>query len=214
LLELTPTPAGTLDIVQNGKNHLTAVRSIEARAKGLPEPTDPSRHTTVKDPAAPFRFSAPDLAGKVVSDADPRFQNKVVIVSVGGSWCPNCHDEAPFLQELYRQYRSRGLEIVSLSFEEAEQLKDPARLRAFIRQYGIEFTVLLGGEPEKVHDVLPQAVNLNTWPATFFLGRDGRVRGVHAGFASRASGEAHTKLKEEITRTVEELLSESLRTSR
>jgi len=57
-------------------------------------------------------------------------------VAIGGSWCPNCHDEAPFLESLYQQFHSRGLEIVSLSFEEADQLKDPARLRAFIARYG------------------------------------------------------------------------------
>ena len=208
LLEITPTPEGTLDILQNKKNRLTAVRSAEARLKGLPEPADPSRWTSVKDPSQPFRFSAPDLAGKLVTESDPRFRGKVVIVNISGSWCPNCHDEAPFLAELYRKHRSQGLEIVTLSFEEAEQLKDPARLRAFIQQYGIEYTVLLGGEPGEVLDRLPQAVNLNTWPATFFLGRDGLVRSVHAGFASRASGDAHRQLKEEITRTIEQLLAE------
>jgi thiol-disulfide isomerase/thioredoxin len=208
LLEITLAADGTLEILQNGKNHLRAVRSAEARAKGLPEPADPSRWTSVKDPSAPFRFSAPDLRGNIVTESDARFRGKVVVINVSGSWCPNCHDEAPFLVELDRQFRSSGLEIVTLSFEEAEQLKDPARLRAFIQRYGIKYTVLLGGEPGEVHDRLPQAVNLNTWPATFFVGRDGRVRSVHAGFASPATGETHARLKEHITRTIEQLLAE------
>jgi thiol-disulfide isomerase/thioredoxin len=163
LLEITPAKDGTLEMKLNGKDQLTAVRPAEARAKGLPEPTDPGRHTSVKDAAEPFRFSFPDLTGKTVANTDPRFRNKVVIVSIMGSWCPNCHDEAPFLEELYRKYRAQGLEIVALSFEEADQLKDPARLRAFIQQYGIEYTVLLGGEPGELQDKLPQAVNLNSW---------------------------------------------------
>ena len=77
------------------------MRSAEARAQGLPEPTDPSRHTSVQDPTVPFRFAFPDLTGKMVSNTDERFRGKVVIVAIGGSWCPNCHDEAPFLVELY-----------------------------------------------------------------------------------------------------------------
>lgn len=214
LFEITPAKDGTLDIVQNGSTHLKAYRPADARAKGLPEPNDPAHHTTVKDPSEPFRFSGPDLNGARVSESDPRFQGKVVIVSIGGSWCPNCHDEAPFLEELHRKYHARGLEIVTLSFEEADQLKNPTRLRAFVRQYGIEYTVLLGGEPEQVHERLPQAVNLNTWPATFFLGRDGRVRSVHAGFTSVAFGDAHRRLKEEITRTVERLLAENIGAAR
>jgi len=60
-----------------------------------------------------------------------------------------------------------------------------------------------------VRDKLPQTVNLNTWPATFFVGRDGRVRAVHAGYAGAASGDAHRQLKEEITAQVEKLLAEN-----
>jgi thiol-disulfide isomerase/thioredoxin len=209
LLEITPAKDGALELKLNGKDQFTAFRPTEARAKGFAEPTDPARHTSVKDAAEPFHFSFPDLAGKVVSNTDPRFHDKVVIVSVMGSWCPNCHDEAPYLEELYRTHRGQGLEVVALSFEEADQLKDPARLRAFIRQYGIDYTVLLCGEPAELKDKLPQAVNLNSWPTTFFLGRDGRVRSVHAGFAARASGEFHDSLQRDVAATVEHLLAEN-----
>ncbi len=209
LLEVTPQPDGTLQLVQNGRNKLTAVRSSEARAQGLPEPTDPSRHTAVQDPTVPFHFAFPDLSGRIVSDTDPRFRGKVVIVAIGGSWCPNCHDEAPFLVELYREYNARGLEIVSLSFEEADQLKDPVRLRAFIRKYGITYPVLIPGEPSELSAKLPQAVNLNAWPTTFFLGRDDRVRSVHAGFAGKASGQFHEEMRRDVTTLIERLLSEN-----
>jgi thiol-disulfide isomerase/thioredoxin len=207
LLEVTPRKDGSLGILQNGEA-MVARRPADARAKGLPEPTDPSRHTRVKDPTEPFHFAFPDLSGRLVSDTDARFHNKVMIVAIGGSWCPNCHDEAPFLVELDRKYRARGLEIVTLSFEEADQLKDPARLRAFVKRYGIEFTVLLAGETSELNEKIPQAVNLNSWPTTFFLGRDGKVRSVHAGFAGRASGEYHNQLKAEVTALIERLLSE------
>jgi hypothetical protein len=109
---------------------------------------------------------------------------------------------------LYRKYHGAGLEIVALSFEEADQLKDPVRLRAFIRKYGIEYPVLLAGETGELNAKVPQAVNLNAWPTTFYLGRDGRVRAVHAGFAAKASGEFHRQLTEETTAMVERLLSE------
>jgi thiol-disulfide isomerase/thioredoxin len=206
LFEVTPQKDGTLDVVQNGKK-MTAVRSAEARAKGLPEPTDPSRHTSLKDPTEPLHFRAPDLKGRVWSEAD--FRGKVVIVAIGGSWCPNCHDEAPFLVELYKKYHAQGLEIVALSFEEADQLKDPTRLRAFIRRYGIDYTVLLAGKTSELNAKLPQAVNLNSWPTTFFLGRDGRVRRVHAGYPGRASGEFHDRMREEVASLLERLLAEN-----
>jgi len=212
-LELTPAGDGTLTVVQNKDNPFTAFRADQARAKGLPQPSDPSRFTSVKDPTEPFRFSFPDLNGRLVSNTDDKFRGKVVLVSISGSWCPNCHDEAPFLGELYKKYRSRGLEIVSLSFEEQAQLKNPVRLRAFIKRYGIEYTVLIPGEPKELADKVPQGVNLSSFPTTFFLGRDGKVRAVHAGFPGKASGEFHTQAKEESTAKVERLLAESAQTS-
>jgi len=208
LLEVTAEKDGTLELLENRRTKMTAIRSAEARAKGLPEPTDPSRHTSVQDPTAPLHFSAPDLDGKMVSDTDARFRNKVVIVAIGGSWCPNCHDEAPFLVELYKKYHARGLEIVDLSFEEGDQLRNPTRLRAFIQEYEIPYTVLLAGETGQLHEKLPQAVNLNAWPTTFFVGRDGLVKSVHAGFAAPASGEFHDELKADVDRLVEGLLAD------
>jgi hypothetical protein len=115
---------------------------------------------------------------------------------------------------LYKKYRKQGFEIVALSFEEAEQLRDLTRLKAFIKQYGIDYTVLVAGVPDDVKTVLPQAVNLNTFPASFFLGRDGLVRGSHAGYAGKATGEAHDRLKAELTATVERLLAENVRSAR
>jgi thiol-disulfide isomerase/thioredoxin len=214
LLEVTPAADGSLDILQNHSKKMTAVRAEQAHAKGLPDPSDPAHHTGVKDSSEAFRFSFPDLDGRMVSNTDARFRGKVVLVNITGSWCPNCHDEAPFLAAIYRKYRDHGLEIVALSFEEADQLKDPTRLRAFIRKYGIEYAVLLGGEPSEANAKLTQAVNWNSWPTTFFLGRDGRVRSVHAGFPSAASGDLYQQAKQEFTATVERLLRENIRTAR
>ena len=209
VLEVTLLKNGDLEILQNGKTKLSAVRAEVAGARGIPLPADPTRHTGVKDPSEPFRFSFPDLNGELVSNTDPRFQNKVVLVEITGSWCPNCHDEAPFLVDLYRRYHDRGLEIVALSFEEAEQLQDPVRLRAFVKKYGIEYTMLLCGEQEDAKVKLTQAENWNAWPTTFFLGRDGRVRGVHAGFPSSGSGELFREAKAGFVTQVERLLADN-----
>lgn len=216
LMIITPAADGTLaiDLTDlHGSSTLTATRPDVARAKGLPPPTDPDHQTTVKDPSEAFRFSAPDLNGKLVSNTDARFQGKVVLVNVTGSWCPNCHDEAPFLAELYRKYHDKGLEIVALSFEEDDQLANPTRLRAFIKEYGIEYPVLLAGVPDDRDKKLTQPVNLNSWPTTFFLGRDGRVRFVHAGFPGPASGALYHQAVKEFYARVDGLLAEKSATS-
>jgi peroxiredoxin len=208
LLEVTPIDATTLRLRQNGQTEFIAKRADLPRAAEEGAPTDPALHTTVKDPNEPFRFAFPDLDGKPVTNEDARFRGKVVLVNIGGSWCPNCHDEAPFLSSLFQKYQSRGLEVVGLSFEEGDQLTNPARLRAYIKEYDIKYTVLLAGEPDQLNEKVPQGVNLNSFPTTFIVGRDGRVRGVHAGFPSPGSGEFYSKAERDMTEMVERLLAE------
>ena len=212
LIEVTPGPGGTLQLVLHGTHgtdeNLTAYRTGDAKSKGLPEAADPLQHTGVANPSEPFQFSASDLQGHVVSSTDARFRGKVLVVDIAGSWCPNCHDEAPFLQQLYRKYHRKGLEIVTLSFEEKEQLADPTRLRAFIKNFGLEYTVLLAGTTDDLHTKVPQATNLDAYPTTFFIGRDGRVRSVHAGFAASATGDFNTRLKKDFAAQIERLLAE------
>ena len=171
-LELTPQPDGTLAVVQNNDKPLTATaRRSRRRAKGLPraERSVALHQRQGSDRAVPFQLSR--SRRQVVSNTDPRFRGKVVIVSIGGSWCPNCHDEAPFLVELYKKYRETGLEIVELSFEEEAQIKNPvraARVQQTVRRRlhradprraeRAERQGAAGGEPQLVPDhVLPRA---------------------------------------------------------
>jgi hypothetical protein len=53
------------------------------------------------------------------------------------------------------------------------------------------------------------SIPLNTSPATTFIGRDGLVKGIHAGFASPASGEFNRQLRQEFTAKIERLLAQS-----
>jgi thiol-disulfide isomerase/thioredoxin len=188
--------------------HYVAYRSEVARAKGLPPPDDYFAHTTARDPHEKFTFNFPDADGKLVSNEDSRFKGKVVLAIVTGTWCPNCHDEAQYLVELDKKYRDKGLAIVALDFEEPEQQGNLERERAFVTQYGVKYTYLIAGAPSQMWEKVPQLVNLNTWPATVFVGRDGTVRGVHSGFASPASGEFNAQLKQEFTSKIEQLLAE------
>lgn len=206
---LAPQADGTLRVtnLRDTDESNLARRPTDARRENLAPPTASTEQSTVKDPAEPLHFSGPNLAGTFVNSTDPQFKGKVVIVTISGSWCPNCHDEAPFLVDLYNKYHARGLEIVDLSFEEGDQLKNPERLRAFITRYRIPYPVLLMGTPDDLQEKLPQGKNLNSWPTTFFIGRDGLVKETHAGFSGPATGEANVKLKAEVSALVERLLA-------
>ncbi len=187
---------------------LVAYRPDVARAKGFAQPEDFLGHTTVANANDVFKFNFPDNDGKLVSNEDPRFKGKVVLAVVTGTWCPNCHDEAQYLVQLDKKYRDKGLAIVALNFEEPEQQETLKRQKAFVKQYGVEYTYLQAGSPAQMWEKVPQLNHLDTWPATVFIGRDGKVNAVHSGFASPASGEFNTQLQKDFTSRIEQLLAE------
>lgn len=208
---LRPQPDGTLQLETaahgGGLHTYLAQRASSARPVALKTADDPMRHTFLKNPDEPLAFRFPDLNGNLVSNTDRRFAHRVLIVSIGGSWCPNCQDEAPFLEDLYRKYHSRGLDIVELSFEEASQIQNPLRLKAVIQRYGITFPVLVAGTPDQLNEKFPYVANLNCWPTTFFVGRDGLVKAIHTGYEGPATGGDNRRVENEMTALVERLLA-------
>jgi thiol-disulfide isomerase/thioredoxin len=208
---LKPQTDGTLQVLaythSSGWQPYPAHRLAGERAVSATATDDPMHHTTLENPKQPLAFRFPDLSGKVISSSDPEFRHKAVIVSIGGSWCPNCQDEAPFLESLYQRYHEKGLEVVELSFEESGQLANPARLRAVIHKFGITYTVLVAGTPTELNDKLPGVQGLDCWPTTFFVGRDGLVKAIHTGYAGPATGKDNAALEHETTALVQRLLA-------
>ena len=170
----------------------------------------PPTEVTRADTTAPFRFAFPDLTGTTVTNEDPRFRGKVVLVDVFGTWCPNCHDAAPTLVELYRQFHGQGLEIVSLAYEvTGDSAVDGQLVRRFRDKFGIPWTMLLAGvnDTELTAASLPQLEGFTAYPTLIFLDRTGRVRRIHAGFYGPATGDQYTKLRHDLVTYVEELLT-------
>lgn len=154
----------------------------------------------------------PDLQGKLRSLADPAFSGKARVVQIFGSWCPNCNDEAAYLVELDRRYRSRGLSILGLAFEVTGDLsRDTEQVRRFASHHHIDFPLLVAGlsEKEQASRSFPLLDRVRAYPTTVFLHADGRPRAVHTGFSGPATGEAYQELRQKFESLIEELLTES-----
>jgi peroxiredoxin len=175
---------------------------------------DAERATAMRGAARKLDFSFANLDGKSVSLTDKRFRGKVVIVTLAGSWCPNCHDEAAFLAPYYLRNRARGLEVVSLMFEQYGDLPQArAATKRFRAEYGIRYTTLIAGVSDRddAAKKLPQLNGVFAFPTTIFVDRQGAVRQIHTGFSGPATGAHYEKLKHDFEVTVEQLLAESAR---
>ncbi len=147
----------------------------------------------------------------LVQSDDPRFRGKVLVVDAFGTWCPTCHEAAPALVRLYNTKHAQGLEIVGLAYEvSGDTAVDGALVRRYRDKFGIPFPLLLAGinDTDAAAATLPQLEGFTAFPTTIFIGRDGRVRQVHAGFYGPATGAQHGALIAEFEREVDRLLAE------
>ena len=156
-----------------------------------------------------FRFK--NLAGQYVSINDATFANKVVIVQIMGSWCPNCMDETAFLSEYYRKNKSRGVEIIGLAYEYSTDEKRAVRsIRKFRERFNVQYTLLNTGvtvsDSLRTEKTLPQLTPIKSFPSTIFIGKDGRVARIKAGFEGPGTGIHYREMKKEFEATVRELL--------
>jgi peroxiredoxin len=197
---------GMLHVVYNDNLKMVGIRSETAEKQGV-KPADPKTFTKVKNPDQPFPFAFADLTGKTVSNTDARYRGRVVLVNLTGSWCPNCNDDAPFLDSLYKKYRPAGLEVVGLSFESGDLDYDRVRVQEFINRNHVTYPILIAGTTDNVAEKLPFVENFAAFPTTFFLGRDGKVKSIHDGFAGVATGAENTRLKQEIEEQVKGMLA-------
>jgi thiol-disulfide isomerase/thioredoxin len=217
VFKATLTPKGALEgFVDFGlfdpKRKVVAERLTGENRSSVASLPDPNNYTRMKNPAEPFRFSFPDPDGRAVSSTDDRFKNKVVIVTITGSWCPNCYDEAPVLQEFYDRYRERGLEVVALSFEyTGDAARDTKQVRAFAKRLGVTYPTLYAGGVEDAEKKLSQLVNFGAYPTAIYIGRDGLVKNIHAGFEGKATGERFTTLKAEMEKLIGDLLEQQMK---
>ncbi|MGH8326822.1 MAG: TlpA family protein disulfide reductase [Steroidobacteraceae bacterium] len=60
-----------------------------------------------------------------------KLRGKVVLVNVWATWCSPCRGEMPTLNEFYRRYHSRGVDLLGLSIDEAP---DAANVQKVMQQ--------------------------------------------------------------------------------
>jgi peroxiredoxin len=172
---------------------------------------DPSSLTFLKPGYTKLDFEFENLEGETVSLSDQQFENKVVIVQIMGSWCPNCKDETAYLVSLHEKFHDQGLEVISLAFEKSDNkqtnIKSLERLRD---HFGVPYEILIAGKASKKEAAqkLPMLNHVLSFPTSIFIGRNGEVRKVHTGFSGPGTGEYYQEFVEETDRLVTQLLIE------
>lgn len=172
---------------------------------------DPESLTLLKEGYDQIDFSFPDLDGKAVKPTDERFRDKVLILQIFGTWCPNCMDETKFLSQWYRDNKDRGVEILGLAYERKPEFDyASARVIKMKEKFNVPYDFVIAGinDKEAAAKTLPMLNRVLAFPTTIFIGRDGKVKRIYTGFEGPGTGIYHEQFKERFNQLINELLTE------
>ncbi|MBL4652656.1 MAG: TlpA family protein disulfide reductase [Flavobacteriales bacterium] len=173
--------------------------------------SDPFKLTYLEDSTQEFSFSFPNLDSVMVSNKDERYKNKVVLVQIMGSWCPNCMDETKLLSDYYSKYNEQGLEVISLCFEASKTFEGKTKaVKKLKSHFNTRHEYLIAGSAGKAcaEDVLPQLNHIMSFPTTLFIDKTGTVRKIHTGFYGPGTGPYYEMYVDKTTAFIEQLLKE------
>ncbi len=182
-----------------------------ARRNPNAELPNPDSLTFLKAGYDRLNFSFPDLNGNDVSLIDKKYKDKVVIVQMLGSWCPNCMDETIFLSKYYQTNKDKQIEIVGLAYERNPEFNEATkRLKKMKLRFEIEYDLLIAGTYNKAAAAatLPMLNHVLAFPTTIFIDKKGRVRKIHTGFNGPGTGIYYDRFVEEFDIFIKKLLEE------
>ena len=173
--------------------------------------------TFLKEGYDKVKFSFPNTDGEMVTLEDERFQDKVVLIQIMGTWCPNCLDETKYYTQYYKDNSEEPFEIVSLAFEYAPtKEKAMAAINKFKKAVEVPYPVLLAqfgtSSKTKANEKLPMLNHVLSYPTTIFIDKNGTVRRIHTGFNGPATGEKYDEFVKEFEAFMKKLLEEEKRT--
>ena len=167
----------------------------------------------LKEGQTKLNFKFRSIDGDSVSINDERFKNKVVLVQLMGSWCPNCMDETKFLSVYYNEHRKDSLEIIALAYERSTDFERSSKtIRLFQKAFNVQYPMLFTGvtvsDSLREEKTLPQLEKINAFPTLIIIDKKGKVRSIHTGFTGPATGIHYEHFKDDFSKVVGSLLKE------
>jgi thiol-disulfide isomerase/thioredoxin len=192
---------------RSGSHWIEEWISVKDESADMP---DMKQLTYLKDADSKLAFTFINEKGDSISLSDERYRNKVVIVQIMGTWCPNCMDETRFLTDMFNKYEDQGLEIIALDFEPKPTYEFfKPRAERFKNDLGVNYEVLLAGPADKksAAESLPMLNHILAYPTAIFLNRKGEIVEIHTGFSGPGTGSYYRDYIEETEDLIKRLLA-------
>jgi peroxiredoxin len=190
---------------------LSGVRTVDGKLDPAAALPDVKKLSFLKPGFDRIDFKLPTTSGEQISLQDERFKNKVIVIELMGSWCPNCLDESRYLAPFYKKYKDKGVEVIGIAFENSPDIAIAGpKINNFQKKIDITYPLLFAGtaEDKTIEKVLPMLSKMNGYPTTFIIDKKGIVREIHTGFSGPGPGKYYADWISDFEHTIQSLLAE------
>ena len=173
---------------------------------------DPYTLTYMKEGYDQFEIKFPNSSGDLVELADDTYQNKVVVIQILGTWCPNCMDETRFYVDWIKRNPGKEVAFIGLAFERKPDAEYAfSRVDRMKTKLEVPYEVLLAGttSQESRSEALPMLNKIMSFPTSIILDKEHKVRKIHTGFSGPGTGAYYEQFVEEFNLLMEKLLEET-----
>jgi len=189
----------------------TAYKTFVSKKNDEVELPDPNSLTYLKDGFDKIEFSFPNLEGKLTTLEDEKYKDKIIILQILGTWCPNCMDETRFLSDWYNKNQSSGVEIIGLAYEvkpDFDYAKN--RVETMKAKMDVPYDFLIAGTSttESASASLPMLNKVISFPTSIIIDKTGQVRRIHTGFKGPATGVFYEEFVDEFNQFMKALIDE------
>lgn len=159
----------------------------------------------------PITLALPDLNNNIYHYPNDAVRNKVTLIQIMGTWCPNCLDESRYLAKQKEKYGDQ-LEIIAVSFEVQPTVNGAIeKIRKYKETLNLDYTFLVGGDACKkcASNLFPMLNTISSFPTLIFIDKKGAVRKIHTGFNGPGTGIYYENYMEKTNAFLDLLISEN-----
>jgi len=131
-----------------------------------------------------------DLSSLVGPHAEAGQQAKAVLISFFATWCRPCNKEMPFLEQIYTEYQSKGLRVVSVAIDKDEATWP--QIAELVKQNKVTYPIVKDRDNLIARQYLGHKTAM---PSVFIIDKDGKVRLVKQGYTEDAATFLRTEVE-------------------